>query len=170
MTCAQTGLNLEMQKYFTIREQRKSSYIAHCSLFTAHCSLHFGIINRGLRCESCVWGCWGGTAGWGEGFISVVLGFIGVFLATVGGVFGAAAFFTTVFFTRLRLFAGFLAVLGTDFLGVEGFLLFTGAFFAGIFFFAALFGAAFLVSSFMASPSSCYYNDCDYSIFFLDWL
>jgi len=132
-------------------------------------NIYFGIISRGRRCESCFWGCWGGTIGWGKGLTSVVLGFIVVFLAAAGDVLGVEDFFTGVFFTRLRLLAGFFAVFGTDFLVVEGFLPFMGAFFAGIFFFAALFGDAFLVSFFMASPFSFIYDICDYSIFILGW-
>jgi len=133
-------------------------------------NIYLGIINRGRRCEGCVWGCWGGTTGWGKDLTSVVLGFTVFFLAAAEEVLGAAAFFTAVFFTLLGLFAGFLAVFGTDFLGVEGFLPLIGAFFTEIFFFAALFGDAFLVSFFMASPFSLIYDICDYSIFFIGWL
>ena len=69
---------------------------------------------------------------------------------------GAAAFFTTVFFTGLLLFAAALEVFGTDFLGAEGFLTVFGFFFATIFFLAGFFLTAFVVSFFMSSPFSCY--------------
>ena len=114
-------------------------------------NIYFGIISRGRRCESCVWGC-RKASGWLEtGITSVFLGFMGVFGGAMA-FWAAAVLLTTVFFTGLLLLEADFAVFGTVFFGVEGFLTVFGVFFAAICFFAVFFIT--VVSFFMVSPFS----------------
>ena len=91
---------------------------------------------------------------------------MGVFLG--GAAFwGAAAFFATVSFAVFWLFEVVLAVLGTVFGGIEGFLTVFGVFSAVIFFFTVFCAAVFVVSFFMAS---LFLDISDYNTINVTWL